>query len=86
MAKDNVLIKKITIPIKQNGIIKVFFEIDDNSILFVKATNEDETKQEEIFIANEKTFTRKEIENLKFKGEISKNYLTSCNCSLNCST
>ena len=75
MAKDNVLIKKITIPIKQNGIIKVFFEIDDNSILFVKATNEDETKTEEIFIANEKTFTRKEIENLKLKGEITKKYL-----------
>ena len=75
MAKDNILIKKIKIHIEENGIIKVIFEIDDNSILSVRATNEDETEEREIFLTNEKSFTREEIENLKLKGEISNNYL-----------
>ena len=48
MAKDNIFIKKISIHIEENRIIKVLFEIDDNSILSVKATNEDESEQKKI--------------------------------------
>ena len=76
IAKKNMFVGKFLIPIEARGIITVSFEIDINSILYVKATNENKSEKKEMIIINDKAFTKNELEKLKIEGNISNNYMT----------
>jgi heat shock protein 5 len=67
LAKDNTLIGDFKIFIKANELIKVKFEIDVNSILTVKATDENNLTEKERVIANNKCFTKEEFNKLKIQ-------------------